>query len=402
MKRLARTRMVASASAARCSALPWPYGWPGSAGRPATPTAKNVRSAATRSVPEWIASETSPRLPLASPAPSLSAIRTRAAPIETSAVRRCGLTVDGIFTLAGNHRGGRPTRITLAKPSGRQPLERRAGGVEPAHAVDASARRRRRRAQVEPIGGGGVRIQAYGRPRVELTKVLEAAVDVPADVVRVACLYVGRAHGVPREDQVAEARSKALDLRLHPFRHVHGRPVRDMAVRPEGVLSGRGPRLVEEALLRDDHVRPLRRLAAPDGVLGLDDLSRRAADVHGSCARALLRRPRHGAVERPIELEHTGAVAVAAQRPQVAIRQPVARGADYTLRRQVEKGHHGRRELVYRGDRPSGLHLAVQRPEVGDECVGDRLRSPAGHGPAVRVAEQGEDEPERRRWAAAE
>ena len=53
-------------------------------------------------------------------------------------------------------------------------------------------------------------------------------------------------------------------------------------------------------------------------------------------------------------------------------------------------------------DGPSGLDLAAERPEVGDECVGDRLRSPAGHGPAVGVAEQGEDEPERRSRAAAQ
>ena len=37
--------------------MPCPYWWPRSAGRPATPIAKNVSSAATRSVPEWSASE---------------------------------------------------------------------------------------------------------------------------------------------------------------------------------------------------------------------------------------------------------------------------------------------------------------------------------------------------------
>ena len=47
----------ASASAARCSAFPCPYWCATSAGRPATPTAKNVSSAATRSVAEWSASE---------------------------------------------------------------------------------------------------------------------------------------------------------------------------------------------------------------------------------------------------------------------------------------------------------------------------------------------------------
>src|SRR4051794_15399049 len=54
--------------------------------------AKNVSSAATRSVPEWIASDSSPRLFVAIPAASLTEIRTQAASTEASAVRRCGLT----------------------------------------------------------------------------------------------------------------------------------------------------------------------------------------------------------------------------------------------------------------------------------------------------------------------
>src|SRR6476619_462261 len=92
ISRLATTRIAASASAARCSALPWPYAWPGSAGRSATPSATNVRIAAIRSVPECAASESRPRLLVAIPARSLTAIRTQAATIETSAVRRWGLT----------------------------------------------------------------------------------------------------------------------------------------------------------------------------------------------------------------------------------------------------------------------------------------------------------------------
>src|SRR5919197_1686336 len=90
--RLATTRIAPSASALRCSAFPCPYGCAVSAGRPATPTAKKVSSAATRSVPECTASETRPRLCEARPAPSLTPIRAVAASTETSAVRRCGLT----------------------------------------------------------------------------------------------------------------------------------------------------------------------------------------------------------------------------------------------------------------------------------------------------------------------
>ena len=83
-------RIVASPSAARFWAFACPNGWPRSAGRTATETAKNVSSAAARSVPECAASASSPRLPLAIPATSLIAMSTQAAPTETSAMRRCG------------------------------------------------------------------------------------------------------------------------------------------------------------------------------------------------------------------------------------------------------------------------------------------------------------------------
>ena len=56
----------------------------------ATPTAKKVSSAATRSVPECAASERRPRLWAARPTPSFSATSAAAAPTETSAVLRCG------------------------------------------------------------------------------------------------------------------------------------------------------------------------------------------------------------------------------------------------------------------------------------------------------------------------
>ncbi len=90
--KLATTRIAPSPSAERCSALPCPYWCPVSAGRAATPTAKKVSSAAIRSVPECAASDSRPRLCVASPVPSFSPIRAVAASTERSAVRRCGVT----------------------------------------------------------------------------------------------------------------------------------------------------------------------------------------------------------------------------------------------------------------------------------------------------------------------
>ena len=81
------TRKALSPSAARCWALPWPYWWSSSAGRTATRTANSVSSAATRSVAEWAASARKASEPVARPVPSLTAIRTIAAPTLISAVR---------------------------------------------------------------------------------------------------------------------------------------------------------------------------------------------------------------------------------------------------------------------------------------------------------------------------
>ena len=130
------TSTAASASAARCSAFPCPYGWPRSAGRPATPTAKNVSSAATRSVPECTASDTRPRLPLATPVVSLSPMSAQAAPTETSAVLLCGVTSRSLEShhLLSSGRGDLP--VLRAREPGRPVLQRLRG--------PRSTRRRRR------------------------------------------------------------------------------------------------------------------------------------------------------------------------------------------------------------------------------------------------------------------
>ena len=72
-------RNALSPSAARCSALPWPYWCSSSAGRTATRTANSVSSAATRSVAEWAASATKASDPVSTPVASLTQTRKTAA-----------------------------------------------------------------------------------------------------------------------------------------------------------------------------------------------------------------------------------------------------------------------------------------------------------------------------------
>ena len=69
---------------------------PGSAGRTATPTAKNVSRAAMRSVPESADAETSARLWVARPVPSLSAMSATAAATDQSAAFRGASTARSV------------------------------------------------------------------------------------------------------------------------------------------------------------------------------------------------------------------------------------------------------------------------------------------------------------------
>ena len=110
MATAAMTRIAPSASAARCSAFPWPYWWPRSAGRTATPTAKKVSSAAMRSVPEWAASETRPRLCVARPVPSFRAISASAANTDQSAVLRWASTAGSVRRAQVMRRSARAAR----------------------------------------------------------------------------------------------------------------------------------------------------------------------------------------------------------------------------------------------------------------------------------------------------
>ncbi len=56
-----------------------------------------VRIAATASMPEWTASASTPRLPLANPTAALTTTSTTAATSETSAVRRA-VDIRGVYS----------------------------------------------------------------------------------------------------------------------------------------------------------------------------------------------------------------------------------------------------------------------------------------------------------------
>src|SRR5215475_10836572 len=99
------------------------------------------------------------------------------------------------------------------------------------------------------------------------------------------------------------------------------RPVRHVAIAPERVLSCGRARRVEQARLREQYERPFGYLASPRRAFRRGDLLHLAAQMYCARAQTLGRTPRHGAVERPIDLISAGAVAVTLQAATKAVRK---------------------------------------------------------------------------------
>src|SRR5207253_2950463 len=142
---------------------------------------------------------------------------------------------------------------------------------------------------------------------------------------------------------------------------------------------------IEQALLRDEDEWLRTRETLPDRALVVRDLFGGSADVYGQRARALLGAPRDRTVQRPIDLEHTGAVAEALQLAHVARRQGITRDRGELARRDIEDDGAQRREIAHRRHTPSGLDRAAEADEVVGHGAGDRLRAAAHARPADRM-----------------
>src|SRR2546423_9372152 len=104
--------------------------------------------------------------------------------------------------------------------------------------------------------------------------------------------------------------------------------------------------------------------------------------MDGAGARALRRAPRDRTRERPVQLERSGAVAVAAQLALVAGRKPPARQPEELARDGIGQDEVGARQLVLRA---RGADLAAELDETVRERVGDPLRAAARKRPAAGV-----------------
>ncbi len=175
-----------------------------------------------------------------------------------------------------------------------------------------------------------------------------------------------------------------------------------MAVGPQGVAAGGSPRRVEQALLGDEHERPVGMLAAPDRRLPRGDLRRRAPDVHRRRPGDVVVGPRHRRGQRVVHLEHAGSVAEPLEAPPVAVRETIAGERDELPRRHVGEHHPRGRQRVERVDAMVTDHLTAVGGEDRDQRVGDRLRAPGGERPADQMPEGPQGDPERRRQRPVE
>src|SRR5262249_7660950 len=162
----------------------------------------------------------------------------------------------------------------------------------------------------------------------------------------------------------AEAGSEALDLPLDHLRAIHDRPRGNVAIGVARVLAGRRPGVVELALLHEQHEGSLRMLAAPDGGLTGRDLLERAAEMDGPGLQASGVWPRDRSVERPVDLEGAGAVAVAAEPAHVARGKDRSADVGELRRTGVEEHDAGGGKIRERPNEATGLDGSAEDSQV--------------------------------------
>ena len=239
-------------------------------------------------------------------------------------------------------------------------------------------------------GADAIRVERRPRPEDELADVLDPAVDVAADVVRVVRLHRGRARasrgrgsgrGSPGAKRSTCASIRSVMSTVEPGGHV--------AVRPGRRLARRRPRRVPRRVLDEQHVRPLRVAAGGDLRLRRGDLVERAAEVDRRRPARPLGGPRDRAVERPVDLEHARAVAEPLGAPAAPRRQPVAGDRHELARRHVEQD--GTRPAAGRRATSTRWPVTTSPPAASSSAtsaVGDGGRPAADHRPADRVGER--------------
>src|SRR5438034_5590771 len=185
--------------------------------------------------------------------------------------------------------------------------------MEPAHTMDASARRGGRRAKKHTGNRRPIRVWAENRPNSQLPQCGCAAIDVSADTIRVRPFDIGAVPNGTRQNAVPKPRGESFNLRLNQGRGICARPMWHVAIGPQHVFACRRARRIEKALLREQHEWPLGQFAFPSLTFSARDFIKRSAQVDCPRASTLGRSPRNWRTESIIELEHAGTVSIAAE-----------------------------------------------------------------------------------------
>ena len=218
--------------------------------------------------------------------------------------------------------------------------------------------------------------QAVGADRsLRLRCLLPPDSGLNAPVARCPFCAAGQHH-------IAKSGSKTLHLSFDLFGHIQRRPVRDVTIGPPGMPACGGARRIEQTWLGQQHERLLRVLPVPGGAFRGFYLFETASEMHRGALRALGVSPGDGSIERPVDLEHTGAIAEAAQTALVLIRKALSRDSNHLAGSQVEEHGTRRRQALNGVHWRIDLNGSAERQDVGGERARDPLRATARNRPA--------------------
>src|SRR6266568_7659689 len=107
------------------------------------------------------------------------------------------------------------------------------------------------------------------------------------------------------ENAISETGRESLDLRFNLIRHIRAAIERDMAVRPERMLTTRRARFIEQTLLRDQHERALGNFSTHNLEFRRRDFVNAPSDMNCSCATASFGFPWDRLTQRIIDFENS-------------------------------------------------------------------------------------------------
>ncbi len=105
-----------------------------------------------------------------------------------------------------------------------------------------------------------------GWAKQKLAKIHSPTSNISTHQIRIHVFKIGGREDSPRENVVAEAGSEALNLILQFLKHVYRGSIRNMTIGPGRMFAGRGPRVIEEARLRQQNEGTIGVLSASHGL----------------------------------------------------------------------------------------------------------------------------------------